>query len=432
MPRLQFGQLLNVYRHTAFDPTGDEGELTIATPQLLADLQFIERDEQAGQDANLAALVDPSILTVGQTIRVRVGAPRLGLGLLVRSLDDLLAASEAHVSEPSAYYVIDGSLEATSLPPSAAIISYRKVLDLVGLFAEAASYLDRTREELVFFRGRKVVIPVQYDTAALARVSGTDAESLLKNFKDDVHKDQKLEILAETIVRAAEPQPLAQRFVYLLNNLDVVTEALRNGYRLFASNFSYAKIRGEIETAKVEYVGKIHKTLIDIQGQLLGIPIATIVVASQLKAASGCGAEFWTNIAVLGGAWIFFGLLVIAIVNQWVTLSAIAEDVATQQTRLTKDYAPISEQFTHVFNGLNRRIRWHHGALCAIAAVALIGAIFATCAYEILNSTPLSVCLAPPAANTKTVAPTPDNRAGDGSPGHPPAPASTAPPAAIK
>jgi hypothetical protein len=395
MPRLRFEQLLNLYRHVVFDAAGEEGALTIATPALLADLNFIETDEQAGQDANMAVLVDPATLAVGQTVRVRVGAPRLGLGLLVRSFDDLLRASEARIGEPAAFFVVDGAIEPTTVPAPPTVLAYRKVLHLIALFAEAASYLDRTRQELVFFHDRKVVVPIRYDSTVLARVSGTAIDSLLENFKDDVHKDQKLAILAEAIVHAAEPQPLAQRLVYLLDNLDALTEALRNGYRLFASSFSYAKIRGEIETAKVEYVGKIHKTLIDIQSQLLGIPVATIIVASQLKAAKGCGVEFWTNIAVLGGAWIFLVLLLVAIVNQWVTLGAIAEDIASQQARLARDYAPISGQFTAVFKGLRTRIDWHRGALIGIGLVALIGAAFATYAYSRLTTTPLTVCLAP-------------------------------------
>ena len=56
-----------------------------------------------------------------------------------------------------------------------------------------------------------------------------------------------------------------------------------------------------MEAAKVDYVAKIHKTLIDIQGQLLAIPVATIIVASQLKSNQTCGVDFWTNIAVLAG-----------------------------------------------------------------------------------------------------------------------------------
>lgn len=88
-----------------------------------------------------------------------------------------------------------------------------------------------------------------------------------------------------------------------------------DGYRLFVSNFSYDKVISELELAKVEYTGKIHKAFTDIQNQILGIPVATVVVATQMKSAPQIGYEFWVNIAVLTGCWIFVMLVGLLICN---------------------------------------------------------------------------------------------------------------------
>lgn len=388
MPRVRFEDLLELYRNTAFDSSGDEGTLTIASPKALASLQLIETDEEAGDEANLAVLVDDAELTVGKTVRVRVGPPRIGLGFLVRSVDDLLKAPEARVVEPTAYFVIDGGIEAQTKPVPVLIETYRQILAVVDLLAKAAAYLDKTRQELVFVHDGKVPVPVRYDQGVLERVSVSAIKTLLENFRDDVHQDQKLAILEDAVVQMVEGQSTAKRFVYLLDNLDALTESVRKGYRLFASSFSYKKIRGEIEAAKVEYVGKIHKTLVDIQVQLLSVPVATIVVASQLKPSPGCGVEFWTNIAVVAGAWVFLSLLLIAITNQWATLSAIEQDVNAQQRRLKRDYEAISSEFAKVFQSLLNRILWHRVALGGIASVAILGALFATYAYGRLSTAP--------------------------------------------
>lgn len=415
MPRLRFEQLLGLYRSVDFDAQGDEGSLTLSRPEQLADLQFIEDDDTAADDANLAVLTDPATLALGQTVRVRLAQPRIGLGILARTFDDLLKASEARIKEPAAYFVIDGRLDPQTAPPPPAMAAYRKVLTLVALFARAAAYLDQTRQELVFVHGGKVVVPVFYDVKALERVGIAAIDTLLDNFKDDVHQDQKLAILETAIVQMVEPLPATQRFTYLLDNLDAVTETLRQGYRLFASSFSYSKIRGEVEAARVDYVAKIHKTLIDIQGQLLGIPVATIIVASQLKASQGCGTEFWTNVAVLAGAWVFLVLLLIAIVNQWVTLGAINDDIKAQQKRLESDYAAISAQFVSIFTSLTKRVAWHRGALILIATIAGVGALFASYAFAKVTDSPMT-CLATtapgalPPAKAPTPSPTPKQR----------------------
>lgn len=392
MPRLRFEQLVGLYRGVEFDATGDEGTLTVTTAQQLADLQFIENDDTAAEDANLAVLADPAHLTAGRTVRIRIAQPRIGLGILARTFNDLLKASGAYITEPSTYFVVDGKLDVRTSPPPPTVVAYRKVLTVVALFGKAAAYLDQTRQELVFVHEGKVVVPVRYDVKALDRVSLPAIDTLLDNFKDDVHQDQKLGILETAIVQMVEPIPSAQRFIYLLENLDTLTETLRQGYRLFASSFSYSKIRSEVEATRVDYVAKIHKTLIDIQGQLLGIPVATIIVASQLKVSQGCGVEFWTNVGVLAGGWVFLVLLIIAIANQWVTLSAIDDDIKGQQQRLESDYEAISDQFGSIFAGLTKRVGWHRWVLIMIGAIAVVGALFATFAFVKLTTNPVA-CL---------------------------------------
>lgn len=404
MPRLRFEQLTSLYRSIDFDAEGDEGSLTLSTPEQLATLQFIEADDAASEDANLAVIASTITFAVGQVVRVRVGQPRIGLGILARTFDDLLKASEAQIKEPDAYFVVEDRLDPHSVSPPSIVMVYRKVLGLVGLFAQAAAYLDQTRQELVFVHEGKVVVPVRYDVKALSRVSISSIDALLESFKDDVHQDQKLAILEAAIIQMVEPLPVAQRFTYLLHNLDFVTETLRKGYRLFASSFSYSKIRGEVEAARVDYVAKIHKTLIDIQGQLLGIPVATIIVASQLKTSQGCGVEFWTNIAVLSGAWVFLVLLLIAIGNQWVTLGAIDADIKAQQKRLESEYAAINEQFGSIFTGLTKRIIWHFRVLIVIAAIAVVGAVFASYAFVRLTTAPMA-CLASPSSTSPPTTP---------------------------
>jgi len=392
MSKVRFEQLLQIYRHTAFDPTGDEGTLSIPSPEVIAFLESVDTNETVARETGLALLAEPSSLAVGRSVRLRLGAPRLGLGLLVRSIDDLLNAPEARLAEPKAYFIIDARLERETSPPADVQEGYRKVLALVALFAEAASYLDRTRQELVFFRDGKFVVPIRYESSVVTKLDTNAADQLLHHFQDPVHREQKLAILTEAIAHICEAQPTPRRFSYMLENIAAVSEEVRNGYRLFASSFSYAKIRSEVEAAKLEFVGKIHKTFIDIQGQLLGIPVATIIVASQLKVAQSCGLELWTNIAVLGGAWIFVVLLMLAIVNQWLTLSALAAEIERQRAKLVADYAAISETFAPIFGGLSSRIRWHRWGLVGIGLIAVAGAGFATLAYSKLTTAQPTKC----------------------------------------
>ena len=392
MARIRFEQLLELYRDTQFAGEGsadDEYELTVASQAIVDLLVRLETDEDAAADAGIALLDDVDQVAVGATVKVRVDAPRLGLGVLARNVDGLLNSNGARVEEPRRFYLVDPGYAPGDAAVPDVIGRYRKVLEIVNLLAGAASFLDTTRSELIFVKEGKVVLPVRFDAADLAALDIAAADRLLGQFADDLHHDQKCSILFEAMVDLCRAHKLDGRFKFVLANLSDLADKLEAGYKLFASSFSYSKIKGELEDARIDYTQKIHKTIVDIQSQLLGIPVATVVVASQMKAPTACGPELWVNLAVLISAWIFFSLLLIAIVNQWLTLSVINDEIERQKKSLEKDYPTVSGDFVGTFNKLNARICWHKVGLSVIAAVGLMGAVVATCFYgEIAKMTP--------------------------------------------
>lgn len=391
MARVAFDDLVGIYRRTRFDGNGG-GVLTVASAEIANTLRAIDADEQLYDDAQLSLIV-PADPVIGNEVAITVGTPKLSLGLLAADFDALFKAPGAVFAEPTAYYVISPRYARGDDPVPEPLARYRALLSVVARLRDAASYVDEVQRELVYIGTDKVVVPVQFASADLPASLHEQSARLNCIFDDALHADEKSGLLSSAVVDLVAGQRLAQRFPFLVANLDRVCEEVEKGYRLFASSFSYSKIRNEVETARLDYVNNIHKTIVDVQGQLLGIPIATIVVASQLKPSSDCGVAFWTNTAVLLGAWIFVALLGLAITNQWHTLSALASDVRGQRTRLTKDYAAVSDQFDGVFGGLQRRIRWHRKVLGAVLALGLLGVALATMAYLALNQRGSGACL---------------------------------------
>ncbi|MGN8548593.1 hypothetical protein ACQPTN_29405 [Bradyrhizobium sp. 13971] len=271
--------------------------------------------------------------------------------------------------------------------------SYRAVVSLIKLLADAATFLDREEQTLFFFKDGKVEVPVRYSAANLKFVDMSAIERLAKQFDDPLHRAQKLAMLSDAIATLVRPQSEPVRFERILLNLDHLASSLDDSYRLFVSSFSYDKIRTDIENASLDFLTRIHKTFVDVQGQLLGIPIATIVVASQMKTATACGVEAWTNLAVLAGAWIFVVFLCASIVNQFFTLNAISNEIQRQKKRLESDFAAISSKFVGTFTSLSCRIFWYRLVFLVIGAVGIVGAVFATFAYRSLTAVKMAGCI---------------------------------------
>jgi hypothetical protein len=393
MAEVGFDDLVEVYRHTRFDGAGG-GVLTIANDHVVRTIRTIEADADL-YDLTQISLVDPVDPVVGSSVSINVAAPSHRLGVLAQDFDRLFLAPGAAFAEPVAYYVIDPAFARGDASPPGDLVRYRVLLGVIAVLRDAATYVAELQRELVFIGDEKVEVPISFTTTDLPASLIQNAERLRRIFDDALHADEKSELLADAVIEISAGQRREARFTHIITNLDRVCEEVEKGYRLFVSSFSYSKIRKEIETARLDYIGKIHKTIVDIQGQLLGIPVATIVVASQLKAPGICDLAFWTNTAVLLGAWVFIGLLWLAIRNQWFTLGALKADIEGQRERLRKDYAAVRDDFDGAFADLEKRIGWHRMALCVIIGVAGVGALLATVAYLMLTPQGSAACFLP-------------------------------------
>jgi hypothetical protein len=393
MPEVGFADLVEVYRHTRFDGHGG-GDLTIANDHVAGTIRTIEADADL-YDLTQVSLVDPADPVVGTSVRINIAAPSHRLGVLAPDMDKLFLAPGAAFEEPASYFVVDPGCARDDEPPPEDLTRYRVLLGVIGVLRDAATYVSELQREMVFIGGEKVEVPIAFTTADMPASLIEQAARLCRIFEGSLHGDEKAGLLSDAVIEIAAGQRRAERFKHLIANLDRVCDEVERGYRMFVSSFSYSKIRKEIETARLEYINKIHKTIVDIQGQLLGIPVATIVVATQLKPSAGCGVAFWTNAAVLLGAWIFVLLLGLAIRNQWQTLAAIAGEIDGQRKRLRDDHPAVRDDFIDVFDDLDGRIGWHRKALVIVTVAAVAGAFLATIALLMLTEAGSGACLLP-------------------------------------
>lgn len=388
MARLTFDDLREIYQSTTFHKTDTStefgGELTITTQRILDLLIRIDKEDEFARDSNIYFEAEIDILQVGDTLKITAGPPRIGLGVLAWDMDGLLLSSDAKIKKPTDYFLIsdDDGVE-----------KYLKILNLMDIFAEAV-FLDREKQCLIFLEGGRINVPVDYKKSHLKSIDSNTLDRFLGFFQSDLHREERLGILARVARDMVCAQSVEARFEHLLAHIDDLATQVQNGYRLFASAFSYDRIRGKIEKETAETITRIHKTLTDIQGQMLGLPTATVIAATQMKGADECGAVATTNLAVTSGVIMFSALLLVALWNQWLTLGTIGEEVSSQKKRMHSQHKDIQEQFADLYDKADRRLCWHRSFLIALTVIAFIVTLFTVWAYYVLTTVDnIRVCL---------------------------------------
>jgi hypothetical protein len=241
------------------------------------------------------------------------------------------------------------------------------------VLSESAAYLNRADAELVFIREGKYSLPIAYGREDLTDAVSASISTLLDVFVGDLHRPQKLEILASAVYEMTNVARPNERFRLLLQGVDELKKKVDDGYRLFAASFSYEKIKSEIQDANIEFTNKIHKAFADIQSQMLGIPVATAIVATQMKYAEGFASQFWINTGILVGSLIFAFLTVALISNQQHTLDVLEDEIDRREKAVAQKYEQLRDMLDAAFRALRKRLRWQRLLLRGVGAIVAVG-----------------------------------------------------------
>ncbi|NBN45719.1 hypothetical protein GWJ05_07930 [Proteus sp. G2626] len=372
---ISFEQLIELYRRIEFTDDSMTGSFLLEDQ---TDCDFI--DQLLKDERKFGIMLDSGNLVAGETISLTVELPRTSFGSVFRNVRGMLQAPKNLCTELDNYFIFDiqFSKKDTEVPQD--IKNYRMVISFLSLLEEDSAYFDKTTYQYIFLGTEVFKLSPRYSYETIRELDNTSLENLISCFKEDTHREQKLDILVNSIQVVTEDIDDKEKFEYMLNNLQKLKEQFLKGYKIFASGFSYDKIMDQLRTAKVEEMGKIHKAFSDIQNHILGIPVASIIVATQFKKASTWQGQGITNTFILLGCFIFICLVFLVLCNQKQTLKVISEELVHKKKQINKEYSFIKDDIDGVFKSIESRLtiqRWAFRIIGVILFVGLISTVFA-------------------------------------------------------
>lgn len=363
-----FKDLVTIYKAATFAGTLSEASLILSNEELCDIINDITENPH-----DFGITLESGNIELGQTITLHITPPKLRLGQLHFSFNEYLKNPKNRIKEASNFFIIELNYHNRDKKSPAIISKYRDVLSLITLFKDCSAYLDETNFELVFVESNVLKIPVNYSSDDLMNVNGDLIHNLIANFAEDTHKDQKLTILASSIKSSCESKTKETSFSFMLRDLGQLYESYQKGYKVFVSGFSYEKILDQLRVAKIEEMGKIHKVFSDIQNQILGIPVATIIVATQMKQANGWDSQALINTAVVLGALFFTIMILFVLFNQWQTLTAINDELNHKKQQAEYNFKAIYEDIKDTFDSLTTRLLVQKVVFASLGIIVLCG-----------------------------------------------------------
>ncbi|MCH4245968.1 hypothetical protein [Acinetobacter gerneri] len=295
------------------------------------------------------------------------------------------------ISEPTYFQDIDYiysplSISEIDLIQNEEVKNYIKNVNIFLLIKTQSDHqtLNGSNEETLFFLGKKKFSIIN----DLSILSPVDLNTILafktSYIESSIHKEAIRHIIKDSLINF-----YSNSYEISLNQIckdfNKIYDVIKNNYEVYMSEFTFSKVKREVEKFRTENITRINKAFSDIQMQIVTIPASVIIVAANFKTAKDFSLK--TNSVILFGA-IFFAIAVYYICeNQKDTLENINHEVKSHKRELEKNPLFIADneiQLNYAF--LNNRYHRQIRNLCWIKLGVLTSIILTIIIYLTINS----------------------------------------------
>lgn len=297
-------------------------------------------------------------------------------GKCFESLDKILKNRESRWNMPSDLFCIldRGIVYAKYRQDNDSILkNYESAISLLKLLKEKADHITENadRYELVFLgKNKKLVIADFYSPADLGNLEGFDEFKRQFSLTEDAHKKQRDAVLKNSLIDFFDGSSHVH-FSEILKDFTKIKAETQKGLDLYLSEFSYEKIKKEVEKDKFDFTVRMNKVFADIQGQLIGIPIAIIIAGGQMVVKSPQVFE-WKNLVILLGYLLFVVFMSLLICNQKNTLDAIKNEYQGHWALIKDKHAKVADRFKPSFDELNKRYEYQVNVMKCVFGLIFI------------------------------------------------------------
>lgn len=320
-----------------------------------------------------------------ETGAITFSAPSASDEYFAQSLTDLITGATRKKKCPTEFYIADLNYLYCSADVNRhpTVQAYLDTVFLVESLSKLAEHGTEPRStKLIFFHKEKIVINIDYEADRIKPIPGL-REFTERYITDEIHAEQKKTIIKSVLLELSKEFEGGLLDVGLLNEkFEEFKRRVSSGYQLYVSEFSFQKIKAEIEKSKFEFVARINKVFSDIQNQLLTVPAALIIAGSQFESSDHVTLK---NFLILSGALAFTLFMLLLIMNQRNTLQSIYNEIDNEWGLIKKKHNAIKDQFDTQYKSLETRYK-HQFLLLEVVALIVVLACMATILMFSYNS----------------------------------------------
>ena len=303
-------------------------------------------------------------------------------------LEDLISAPSRQARVPKEFYLsdIDYHYKGGENAPDRIVQYY---LDTARFIQEIAKVADHSvlkgKLKAIFLHGQKIELSLGYTVNDLRPLDG--CQDFYAEFVNaQIHKEQKSSIIKSVLIEMLKTNELDRLTLpCLLKRFSEFVERVNANYQLYVSEFSFEKIRDQVEKEKLDFMLKLNKVFSEIQNQLLAIPVALILIGSQTAPTESISLH---NIFIFFSMLVFAALMSLLLRNQRHFLDSIRIEMMNQWDEIKQKHVLTTEKLQIHYEDLEKRYGRQKLFLGIVSGIIAL-AVFASAANFVYSTAEL-------------------------------------------
>lgn len=317
---------------------------------IIADLQAIEYLEKENAFENILAKKE-----LGVVVNLELSLARLNALGFYEDCETFVLKNKLEI--PSKLYYID-ELNCYSSEKNEFFIKYSTVLNLIAGIKNIAkySYLDIDIEKSIIYRDNQsafLAFSFDFKDVKSIKVESLDKVNLIAEvFQSQADNERKL-VFINQVIEFVNSKEEDIRFKLLLAQIDIFYEKCNNAFQFYLRDFSYNKLKMELDSKALEYTQKIQSVINESQTKLIAIPTAFVLAFAAFDFVN---LSEMKNIAVMLSLFVFATLIQIFLDNQKSTLNFIRDNIDSYKETFEKNNIDsISSKFSLIGKELKKQ-----------------------------------------------------------------------------
>lgn len=243
---------------------------------------------------------------------------------------------------PSEFHIHDISYSNLLPDNNEDIDKYSAITILIDQLTSKAKFISEEHSKTICLVQDNFFIEIPIDTIVYEEFLEHENIELINQYITDInsYKEKKVIYLKE-LIDFLTVKTKSDRFKELVLNFREFYEKCNTSFEYYLANFSFNKIKLELDNSVLEYSKSIRSIINDSQTKLVAIPAAFVLGVSQIDFAN---PFLLKNFLIVASSFLFSYILSIFIKNQENAIEIISDNLSNYKTNYERSKATQFEE----------------------------------------------------------------------------------------